>query len=105
MQRLRAMGKRKLPKEMPQGKSKEVENLREEMRHTPNKTKFGQKATKDDESSCESDEELDLRTILISTFPISLKCSTNFTRFVQAKRNRGKPRRGRERTFLSTRKA
>ena len=47
---------------------------------TPNKTKFGRKATKDDESSCRStkemDEEMDLRTIMIVTFSIYLKCST-----------------------------
>ena len=46
------------------------------MRHTPKKTKFGRKAIEDDESSCSSDEEMDLRTILIGIFPISLKCST-----------------------------
>ena len=46
------------------------------MRHTPKETKFGRKATKDDESSCRSYEEMDLRTTLIGTFPISLKCST-----------------------------
>ena len=70
------MDKRKLPKEMPQEKPKEVENLKEEVRPTPKKTKFGRKAIKDDESSCGSDEEIDLRTIMISTFPISLKCYT-----------------------------
>ena len=46
---------------------------------TQKKTKLGRKATKDDESSCRStkemDEEMDLRTILIGMFPISLKCS------------------------------
>ena len=46
------------------------------MRLTPKKTKFGRKATKDDESTEEMDEEMDVRTILIGTFPISLKCST-----------------------------
>ena len=46
------------------------------MRPTPRKTKFGRKATKDYESNCISDEEMDLRTILIGIFPISLKCST-----------------------------
>ena len=54
---------------------KEVENLREEVRPTPNETKFGRKATEDDESIEEMNEEMDLRTILIGTFPISLKCS------------------------------
>ena len=76
MQKLRAMEKRKLLEEMPQGKPKEVENLREEVRPTPKKTKFGRKTTEDNESSGEMDEEVDLRTILIGTFPISLKCST-----------------------------
>ena len=46
------------------------------MRPTPKKTKFRQKATEDDESSCGSNEEMDMRTIMISTFPISLKYST-----------------------------
>ena len=46
------------------------------MRPTLNKTKFGRKATEDDESSCGSDKEMDLRAFLIGTFPISLKCST-----------------------------
>ena len=46
------------------------------MRHTLKKTKFERKAIEDDESNCGSDEEMDLRTILISAFPISLKCST-----------------------------
>ena len=34
------MDKRKLLEEMPQGKQKEAENLREEVRPTPNKTKI-----------------------------------------------------------------
>ena len=46
------------------------------MRPTPKKTKFGRKATEDNESTKEMDEEMDLRTILIGTFPICLKCST-----------------------------
>ena len=46
------------------------------MRPTLKKTKFERMAIEDDESNCGSDEEMDLRTILISTFPISLKCST-----------------------------
>ena len=45
------------------------------MRPTPKKTKFGRKVKEDDESSCGFAEEMDLRTILIGTFPISLKCS------------------------------
>ena len=47
---------------------------------TPKKTKFGRKATEDDESSYRSTEEMakemDLGTILIGTIPISLNCST-----------------------------
>ena len=35
-----------------------------------------QKATEDEESSYEFDEDVDLRTILIDTFPIYFKCST-----------------------------
>ena len=46
------------------------------MSHTSKKTNFGRKDTKDEESSCGSDEEVDLKTILIGTFPISLKCYT-----------------------------
>ena len=48
------------------------------MKPTSKKTKFGRKATKDEESNCGSDKEMDLRTIMIGTFPISLKCSTIF---------------------------
>ena len=69
------MEKRELHEEMPHGKPKEVENMREQVRLTPKKTKFGRKAIEDDESTKEMDEEMDLRTILIGTFPISLKCS------------------------------
>ena len=76
IQRLRAMEKRKLPEEMPQIKQKETENLKQEVRRTANKTKFGKRATKDDESSCGSKVEMDLTTIMISKFPVSLKCST-----------------------------
>ena len=61
---------------MPQGNPKEVENFREEMRPNPKKTKFGRQAIKDDEFTEEMDEEMDLRTTLIGTFLISLKCST-----------------------------
>ena len=46
------------------------------MRSTPKKTKFRRKAIEGDESTEEMDEEMDLRTILIGTFPISLKCYT-----------------------------
>ena len=79
MQRQKAMEKRKLPKEMPQGKPKEVENLREEVMPTLKKTKFGRKTTEDDESSCGSTKEItkevDVGTILIGTILISLKFS------------------------------
>ena len=74
------MEKRKLPEEMPQLKPKEEKNLREEVMPTLKKTKFGRKATKDDESSCRFAEEMtkdmDLGTIMIGTIPISLKCLT-----------------------------
>ena len=47
---------------------------------TSKQTKFGRKVIKDDESSYESIEEvareMDLRTILIGTIPIYLKCFT-----------------------------
>ena len=70
------MEKRRLLEKMPHGKPKEAENMREEMRPTPNKTKFGRNSIEDDESSEEMDEEMNLRTIMIGTFPIFLKCST-----------------------------
>ena len=57
---------------MPRGKRKEAEKLREKVRPTPKKTKFGRKAREDDKSI----EEMDLKTILIGIFHISLKCST-----------------------------
>ena len=47
MQRLIGMKKRQLPKEMPHEKPKETENLKEGVRPTSKKTKFGKKATKD----------------------------------------------------------
>ena len=74
------------------------------MRPTSKKTKFGMKATKNEESSCGSDEEVDLRTILIGTFPISLKCSTislTLPYFFQFKRDGGKLSRGGERKISS----
>ena len=46
------------------------------MRPTPKKTKFGRKTTEDNESTKEIDEKMDFKTIMIGTFPISLKCST-----------------------------
>ena len=72
------MEKKQLLEEMPKGKPKEVENLREEVRPTPKKTKFKRKTTEDDESSCGFVEEMDLRIIMIGTIPIPLKCSTIF---------------------------
>ena len=44
------------------------------MRPTSKKTNFGRKVTKDEESICESDEEMDLKTIMIGTFLVLLKC-------------------------------
>ena len=70
------MEKRKLFEEMPQEKPKETKNLREEVRPTSKKTKFVRKATEDEESSCEYDEEMDLKTIMIGAFLVSLKCYT-----------------------------
>ena len=46
------------------------------MRPTSKKTKFGSNAIEYEESSCGSNEEMDLRTIMINTFLVSLKCST-----------------------------
>ena len=70
------MEKRKLFKEMAHEKPKKTNNLKEEVRPTSKKTKFGRNATEVEESSCGSDEEMDLKTILISTFLVNLKCST-----------------------------
>ena len=65
---------------MSKGKPKEVEDLKEEVMPTLTKTKFRRKTIKYDESSCRSTEEMveemDLRTILIGTIPIYLRCST-----------------------------
>ena len=66
------------------------------------------KATEDEESSCGSDEEMDLKTILIDTFLVSLKCSTislTLQYIFQVKREGGKLSRGRERTFSKRGKA
>ena len=82
--------------------------MKEEVSPTTKKTKFRRKATEDKESSCGSNEEMDLRTILISTFPISLKCfiiSLTLPYFFQIKRDGVKLGRGRERTFASRGKA
>ena len=46
------------------------------MKPTLKKTKFGRKDIQDDESTEEMDEKMDLRTILICIFLISLKCYT-----------------------------
>ena len=46
------------------------------MRPTPKKTKLGRKGTEDKMASCRSNEEMDLKTILIGTFLVSLKCYT-----------------------------
>ena len=43
---------------------------------TSKKTKIGRKDTEDEESSYGSNEEMDLKTILIGTFLVYLKCST-----------------------------
>ena len=51
------------------------------MRPASKKTKFGMKATKNEKSSCGFDEEVDLRTILIGTFPISFKMFYYFSNF------------------------
>ena len=90
MQRLRAMEKRKLPEKMPLGKLKETKNLREKVRPTLKKTKFGRKATEDNESTEEMDEDMDLRTILMGTFPFFCEMFYyfyNFTKFLKVKRN------------------
>ena len=74
------------------------------MRLTSKKNKFRRKVTEDEESSYGYDEEMDLRTILIGTFLVSLKCYTislTLPYFFQVKRDRGKLSRGRERTFTS----
>ena len=120
------MDKRKLLEEMPQEWQKEVENLKEEVRPTSKKTKFERKATEDKESNCRSDEEMDLRTILIDTFLVAYLMKngfenysdryisyffemfnyfSNFTIFFQVKINGGKLSRSRERTFASRGKA
>ena len=59
------------------GKPKEAENLKEKMMPSLEKTKSGGKATEIVESICSSNEETDLGTILISTYPISLNYSTS----------------------------
>ena len=93
------MEKRKLLEEMPQEKPKETDNLKE-VRPTSKKTKFGTKATEDEESSCGYDEEMDLKAILIGTFLVSLKCSTiSLTLPYFFKTKEIEESRNRERTF------
>ena len=77
MQRQRAMEKMKLPREMFQGKPKEIENLKENVMPNLKKTKSGGKSTKNVESISSSNEETDLRTIMKGTNPISLNYSTS----------------------------
>ena len=50
------MEKMQLFGEMMQRKSKEVENIKEKVMPTPEKTKSRRKATEDDKSSCVSNE-------------------------------------------------
>ena len=61
------MGKRQLPGEMLVGKPKEVENLKEKVMPSLEKTKYGGKATKNVESICGLNKKTDLGTILIGT--------------------------------------
>ena len=46
------------------------------MRPTLKKTKFRRKVTEDEDYSCGFDEVMDLKTIMIDTFLVSLKFST-----------------------------
>ena len=71
------MEKRQLPEEMLQGKPKEMENLKEKVIPTLEKTKFGGKTTHNVESICSSNEETYLGTIMISTNVFSLNYSTS----------------------------
>ena len=96
------MEKSQLPEEMPEGKPKEVENLREEMRPTPKKTKFGRKAIEDNESTKEMDEEMNFENSYdryISYFYEMFYHFTNFTKFLQVKKDGGKLSGGTERAF------
>ena len=77
MQRQIAMEKRQLLGEMLQGKPKEVENLKEKVMPSLEKTKSGGKAIENVESICSSNKETYLRTILIGINPFSLNYSTN----------------------------
>ena len=62
---------------MPQGKTKEAADLKEEAMLSPEKTKFGRRGTKDAKSICNSDKETNSRIILIGIIPISLNCFTS----------------------------
>ena len=71
------MEKRQLPREILQGKPKEVENLKDRVMPSLEKTKYGGKAIENVESICSSNEETNLETIMIGTNPISLNYSTS----------------------------
>ena len=62
---------------MLQRKPKEVENLKEKVMPSLEKTKYGGKAIKNVESICSSNEEIDLGTIMIGTNLFSLNYSTS----------------------------
>ena len=61
------MEKRQLLGEMLQGKLKEVENLKEKVMPSLEKTKYGGQVTENVEYICNLGEETNLGTILIST--------------------------------------
>ena len=71
------MEKMQLPGEIIQRKPKEVENLKEKVMLSQEKTKYGGKATENIESICSSNEEIDLGTILIGKNRFSLNYSTS----------------------------
>ena len=71
------MEKRQLPKEMLQGKPKQVENLKEKVMPSLEKSKSEGKAIENVEYICSSNEETDLGIILIGTNPFSLNYSTS----------------------------
>ena len=68
------------------------------------KTKFGRKDIKDDESSCRPTKEMDFENYSdrhISYFFEILYHFSNLIRFLQVKRDGGKPSKGRLRTFFN----
>ena len=77
MQRKKAMVKRKLPREMLQGKPKEIENLKEKEMPNLEKTKYGGKVIENVDSIFSSNKETNLGTIMIGTNPFSLNYSTS----------------------------